>query len=95
MFTIDDVELLKAQLKKCYGCYVDLLVHSTKLSRTTVSKFLNHKPVKNTTQTLIYKTGCELITMKNFQDESMIRNLRKLAKQSANSNSQVQLDLNS
>ena len=80
MFTQEDIELLKSQLRDCYSNYIEMLVEKTGLTRPTISKFFNNKNVRPSTKELIYKTGFSLISQKRDEEKSLTRDLRRIAK---------------
>lgn len=93
MYTEQDIELLKTQLVECYGNYIEILVSETGISRPTVSKFLNNKPIKAKNKTLIYRTGCQLIAKKREEDKSLIKNLKQMANGDSSQGKQVRMKL--
>ncbi len=78
MYSPQEIELLKIQLLACYGSYISILVRKTGLSRPTIAKFFNDRPIKWNNQNLIYQTGYELVLKKQQADKRLARRIKQL-----------------
>ncbi len=93
MYTKEEIELLKNQLLACYGNYIEIIIKETGISRPTVSKFFNHRPINPKNQILIYRTGCELVQQRRQEDKDLVKNLKKMAKDHSTNGQQSSLNL--
>ncbi len=78
MIDEEDIRQLKTQLERRVESYVSRVAAKADMSRATVSKFFNFKPIRSFNAHKIFDAGLELLTEEAEQRQNRLEKSRQI-----------------